>query len=263
MPTGHAGDATPRRVPRQAPTSGYVHPDRAAAHQDALARVRQEEARLQARYPSHTALGLKMAPVPPDPADVRRYPSMPGGSAEQPRPAPTVAKPATAPTVQPAPKPTMGPTTAPAAEAAPAGQGSPIDAAVELPAQFAGMTLPENFTPDPATFGSAAKQLAEAGLDRRQAETAVRLYADLQRQRDQALEAEERAWHAESARLASTPEAREAIATAMRTAPPELGRLLDTMGISRHPTLTKWLLDIGRRLGPLADPQARRFSDWR
>ena len=89
-----------RRVPRHAtPTAGYVHPDRAAAHQDALAQVRQEQARLEARYPSmQDRPGMR--PVEPDGRDLARYrTSMPGGGVDQ--PAAPVSRPAPAAEARP------------------------------------------------------------------------------------------------------------------------------------------------------------------
>jgi hypothetical protein len=253
-----------RRVPRPVPTAPDPQDPRWQAHQEAVAAERREALRLRNRYPSLDER-TQMTPVPPDPADLRRYASsMPNGSVEQPRPTPTVAKPVTAPPVQPTTKPTTIPTTAPAAEAAPAKQGSPIDAAVELPAEYADLAVPENFDVDPSSFAPAAARMAEAGFTKQQAEVALQLHAAQLQAQDKAALEERRQWRAEAEQML-TPETRQSIDAAMASAPPEVRRLLDETALGDNPHVVRWIADLGRRLGGLADPAARRYprTDWR
>jgi hypothetical protein len=229
-----------------------VHPDRLAAHQEALRQVQDRETQLRNMYPSmHAEPATRpMTPVGPDPALEKRYPSMPGGGVDLPveKPSPPAAKPA------PAERPASP--TATSSEPAAPGPSAP---AADLPEQYADLTVPENFALDQATFAPLAQDLAAAGYSKPQVEKAIAVYADLQERETAALNAEQAKWRAEVER-SITPEARRSIATVMRGAPPEVRDLLDRTGVGDNPHLVRWVAELGRRLGGIADPYARRYS---
>jgi hypothetical protein len=53
------------------------------------------------------------------------------------------------------------------------------------------------------------------------------------------------------------------MATAMRGAPAEVREVLDASGLGNHPALVRWVIDVGRRLGGVADPHAARYPSMR
>jgi hypothetical protein len=262
-----------RRVPRHPPAPGYVHPDRLAAHQEALRQVRDEHARLMGRYPTMAGQKAGMAPVPPDPKLVQRYAaSMPGGSAERPTPpaAPApAAKPAPAPAQPTQPAAATNETQDSAAERPLSEARQPEVAAPALPAEYADLAI-EGFAVDHAALARVAPALEDLAIDRQQAEGLVKVYADLQQQEHQALADEQARWRATAER--SLTEADHAgIKAAMADAPQALKDWLNASGVGDYPPLVKHLARLGRKLAAAQAPAERLAAryptmsgkDWR
>jgi hypothetical protein len=242
-----------RRAPRQAPPSAPDPQDpRWQAHQEAVALQRREALRLRNRYPSMDERS-QFEPVPPDPADLKRYAaSMPNGGVD-------VAPAAPSPSPKPAPLPPVQPA---AASEAPAALP---EAAATLPEAYAGLRLPEGLGVDAGALSSAAQRMAEAGFSREQAEAALALHAEQVQAEDAHIASMRAGWRSEAEKIVATPEAKQAMAAAMRAAPDGLREILDATGLGDHPRVIEWAINVGRRLGGLAEPTASRTPNraWR
>jgi hypothetical protein len=240
-----------RRAPRQAPPSAPDPQDpRWQAHQQAVAEQRREALRLRARYPSLDER-TQMEPVPPDPKIVARYStSMPGGGVDLPAPA---AQPAPAPAQQATPP------------AAASSEQPSVPAPADLPPQYAGLAVPEGLGVDAGALSSAAQRMAEAGFSREQAEAALALHAEQVQAEDAHIASMRAGWRSEAEKIVATPEAKQAMAAAMRAAPDGLREILDATGLGDHPRVIEWAINVGRRLGGLAEPTASRTPNraWR
>jgi len=250
-PDGEFGQLQ-RRVPRHAapPTAPDPQDPRWQAHQQAVAEQRREALRLRARYPSLDER-TQMEPVPPDPKIVARYStSMPGGGVDLPAPA---AQPAPAPAQQATPP------------AAASSEQPSVPAPADLPPQYAGLAVPEGLGVDAGALSSAAQRMAEAGFSREQAEAALALHAEQVQAEDAHIASMRAGWRSEAEKIVATPEAKQAMAAAMRAAPDGLREILDATGLGDHPRVIEWAINVGRRLGGLAEPTASRTPNraWR
>jgi hypothetical protein len=182
-----------------------------------------------------------------DRALAKQFPSM--FTDEPARPA--EAKPATAPATQAATEPATKPSASePGGETVPEAAAEPA-----FPAVYADMSLPPGFEPGEG-FNAAAAKMAEAGLDRRQAERMVQLYAGLQQEEDRYIEATHRSWRRESERLpASTlADARGAL----NGAPAELMRLLEVSRAGDCPKVIEFFARLRSGSRPPADDAEAR-----
>jgi hypothetical protein len=212
---------------------------------------------LRARYPSMTPTGRVADRVVP-----RYPPAEPAAPAAEPRAAETEADRALRrryPTMfkdelAPAAATAEQPASAPGAAAAEREAAAPDTAPVGIPPEYQGLSVPEDFALDERAFGPVAAKMREVGFTREQAETALALHAEQVQRSDAALVAEQRRWRAEGEKLLATPEAKQALSAAMRSAPREVVDLLDRSGLGDHPGLVRWVLDLGRRLGGVAAP---------
>jgi hypothetical protein len=254
------GDLGPLpRGPKQS-SAGYVHPDAAREHEAQMAIVRRDEARLRAMYPSmyEPPRTRPMAPAEPDPRLKAMFPSMPNGyvPGDGPKPEPPAAtRPAATPPTQPATVPVTKPVASSETAAA-----EPASPPAELPPQYAGLAVPEGFEPGEG-FATAAAVMAEAGLDRRQAEAMVATYADLQQREMAALNAQQAQWRA-TAERSLTAEDRAGIQAAMADAPEAVRDLLNRTGIGDHPVLVKFIASLGRKLAATRTPVERLAANY-
>lgn len=225
-----------KRRPAPAAVSG-IHPERLASHQEAVRQAKDAEARLAARYPSLQNQRRQMEPVPgldPQSFEGRFYrQSMPGGSAEPPKPQPPPPPAA----VKPAPAPAEQPAAAPATRPETAAENAPDAAPAELPEAYRDLAV-EGLEVDTQALTTVAPDLQRLGVSREQAQGLVAVLHKLEARTDADLAAVDANWRREAERLppAVLAEAR----SALRGAPSELLRVIEASRIGNHPEVIAW-----------------------